>query len=59
MAGVMAAGLIGTLAWMHHRVNSYDYVLFDAGWQFQMVLDSLVTLDASQVAAATAAASVN
>lgn len=59
MGGVMAAALIGSLVWMHHRANSVDYVLFDAGWQFQMVLDSPVTLDASQVRAAAAAPSVN
>jgi hypothetical protein len=43
----------------HHRGNSTDFVLFDAGWQFQMVLDSPVTLDPAQVAAAAAAPSTN
>lgn len=52
--GVTAAFGIGMLVWMHHRVNSYDYAVFDVGWQFQMVLDNPVTLDASQVAAAAA-----
>jgi hypothetical protein len=59
LGGVVAGSLIGTLVWMHHRANSVDYVLFDAGWQFQMVLDSPVALDASQVAAALAAPSAN
>jgi hypothetical protein len=41
-------------------LNSTDFVLYDAGWQFQMILDSPVTLDAAQVtAAATAAPSGN
>jgi hypothetical protein len=47
------------LVWMHHRANNYDFVVFDVGWQFQMVLDSPVVLDASQVAAAAAAPSAN
>ena len=52
--GGSAAFMIGMLIWGHHRINSYDYAVFDAGWQFQMVLDSPVTLDAVQVAAAAA-----
>lgn len=56
IAGGFAAFVIGMLVWAHHRANSYDYAVFDVGWQFQMVLDSPVTLDAAQVAAATAMA---
>ena len=52
--GGFAAFTIAMLLWGHHRINSYDYAVFDAGWQFQMVLDSPVTLDATQVAAAAA-----
>jgi hypothetical protein len=53
--GAAAALLIGSLIWAHHRTNKEtDFVLYDAGWQFQMVLDSPVTLDAAQVAAAAA-----
>ena len=51
--GAAAALIIGSLIWAHHRTNKEtDFVLYDAGWQFQMVLDSPVTLDAAQVAAA-------
>jgi len=57
--GAFAAITIGMLVWMHHRANNYDFVVFDVGWQFQMVLDSPVVLDASQVAAAAAAPSAN
>ena len=57
--GGFAAITIGMLVWMHHRANNYDFVVFDVGWQFQMVLDSPVVLDASQVAAAAAAPSAN
>jgi hypothetical protein len=56
IAGGMAAFVIGMLVWMHHRANSYDYAVFDVGWQFQMVLDSPVTIDAVQVAAAAPSA---
>lgn len=34
-----------------------NYVLFDVGWQFEMVLEAPVTLDADSVAAAIAASS--
>jgi hypothetical protein len=47
------------LIWAHHRVNNTDFLLYDAGWQFQMILDSPVTLDAAQVAAAAATPSPN
>jgi len=57
--GVTAALVVGLAIWSHHRVNNYDFVVFDVGWQFQMVLDSPVVLDATQVAAATAAPSMN
>jgi hypothetical protein len=52
--GATAAALIGSLVWMHHRANSYDFAVFDVGWQFQMVLDDPITLDATQLAAAGA-----
>jgi hypothetical protein len=47
------------VVWMHHRANNYDFVVFDVGWQFQMVLDSPVVLDASQIAAVASTPSVN
>jgi len=52
VGGAMAAFGIGMLVWAHHRANSYDFAVFDVGWQFQMVLDSPVTLNVAQVAAA-------
>jgi type IV secretion system protein VirB10 len=52
--GAAAAFIVGTLIWAHHRTNKEtDFVLYAVGWQFQLVLDSPVTLDAAQVAAAT------
>ena len=57
--GSMVAIAAVTFALMHHRANSYDFIVFDVGWQFQMVLDSPVVLNASQVAAAAAAPSAN
>jgi hypothetical protein len=58
-SAAMAGLFFGMLALARHRVNSADYVLFDAGWQFQLVVDSPVTLDAAQVAAAAMAPSAN
>jgi hypothetical protein len=55
--GGFAAITIGMLIWAHHRVNSYDFAAFDVGWQFQMVLDGPVMLDAAQITAAAAAPS--
>ena len=50
--GVMAAG-VGLFLWLaHHRAGTFDYVVFDNGWQFTMVLQHPLTLDAGQVAAA-------
>jgi hypothetical protein len=57
--GGAAALTIGLLVWSHHRANNYDFVVFDVGWQFQMVLDSAVTLDAAQIAAAATTPSAN
>jgi type IV secretion system protein VirB10 len=57
--GGSAALTIGMVVWMHHRANNYDFVVFDVGWQFQMVLDSPVVLDASQIAAVASTPSVN
>jgi type IV secretion system protein VirB10 len=57
--GGFAAFVIGMFVWAHHRANSYDFIVFDVGWQFQMVLDSPVVLDAAQVAAAASAPTVN
>jgi hypothetical protein len=52
VGGGMLALIIGMVVYAHHHANSTDFVLYDAGWQFQMVLDSPVMLNAAQVAAA-------
>lgn len=53
--GAAAALIVGSLIWAHHRtIKESDSVLYGAGWQFQIVLDSPLTLDAAQVAAAAA-----
>jgi type IV secretion system protein VirB10 len=63
---VIGASLGGTAALLailfavgHHSQSKIDYVLFDAGWQFQMVLQSPLVVDAAQVAASAAAPSAN
>lgn len=48
-AGGAAAFAIGMLIWAHHRAVNLDYVLFDSGWQFQIVLDQPLTIDASRI----------
>jgi hypothetical protein len=51
-----AVGVLVVLAALtHRRHGSADYVLFDSGWQFDMVLNAPLALDASRVAAAMAA----
>jgi hypothetical protein len=59
MGGISALLIIGMLVGAHHRVNNTDFLLYDAGWQFQMILDSPLTLDAAQVSAAAATPSAN
>jgi hypothetical protein len=59
MGGVSALVIIGILVGAHHGVNNTDFLLCDAGWQFQMILDSPLTLDAAQVSAAAATPSAN
>jgi hypothetical protein len=66
MGVVIGASLGGTAALLailfavgHHSQSKMDYVLFDAGWQFQMVLENPLVVDASQVAAAAAAPGAN
>jgi hypothetical protein len=49
--GSAAVGVL--LAVFAHR-HRYDNALFDAGWQFEMALQSPLTLDADKVAAAIA-----
>ncbi|HXE08063.1 MAG TPA: hypothetical protein VN612_09210 [Acidobacteriaceae bacterium] len=47
--------VVGAIFGRHHRDNS-DYVLYEAGWQFQMTLSAPLTVDAAQVSAAAAIA---
>jgi hypothetical protein len=51
--GTTALFVTAMLLTLHHR-NNADYVLFNAGWQFQMTLTSPLGVDAGQVAAAAA-----
>ena len=57
--GGTAVLMIALFAARHHSQSKIDYVLFDAGWQFQMVLESPLVVDANQVAAAAAAPSAS
>lgn len=59
MGAIIAAGLGGTAAFTigmillaRHRATHTDYVLFDSGWQFQMVLTAPLSLQVAQVNAA-------
>lgn len=45
-----AAVTIGALLWAHHHAANLDYVLFDAGWQFQMVLQQPAIIDTARLA---------
>ncbi len=33
----------------HHRAGSSDFIVHDAGWQFQMKLDAPLTLNTAQI----------
>jgi hypothetical protein len=50
--GPLAAMLIMVFVYAHGHKNNSDYLLFDAGWQFQMTLTSPLDVDTTQVAAA-------
>ncbi len=50
--GSMFAILVTMILLGHHHAKNTDYVLFDAGWQFQMALTSPLDVDAGQVASA-------
>jgi hypothetical protein len=54
IGGGFAALVVLLLVLAHHNVNNTDFLRYDAGWQFQMILDSPLTLDAAQVSAAAA-----
>jgi type IV secretion system protein VirB10 len=50
--GGFAAFTIATVLVARHLGHNTDYLLFDAGWQCQMKLQSPLSVDAAQVAAA-------
>jgi hypothetical protein len=56
--GATTGGFVAIMALVfglaHHNAKNTDYLLFDNGWQFQMVLESPLTLDAGKIAAAAA-----
>jgi LPXTG-motif cell wall-anchored protein len=56
MVGTAALLVTGILFGIHRKNNS-DYLLFDAGWQFQMSLTTPLGVDGGQVAAAATAPS--
>jgi hypothetical protein len=53
MVGGAVLAVVGILFGIHHKSNA-DYLLFDAGWQFQMALTTPLGVDAAQVVAAAA-----
>jgi hypothetical protein len=59
IGGIAAGVTVGLVAlgvtWAHRGKNT-DYILFDNGWQFQMVVGAPLVLDAGRVAAAGTAA---
>ena len=54
IAVASAAAIVATILIGHHHGGS-NYVLFDTSWQFDLVLQSPLTLDATKVAAAISA----
>jgi hypothetical protein len=54
IGGGFVAILVALLVTSRHHVKNTDFLLFDNGWQFQMVLNSPLTLDAGKVSAAAA-----
>lgn len=52
IAGGFAALATVLFIAMHHAIKNTDFLLFDNGWQFEMALESPLTLDAGKVAAA-------
>jgi hypothetical protein len=60
LAGIGIGAGVGlvvlSLALTHHHASNANYVLFDSGWQFQMVIEEPLTLDTAQVSSAAAIA---
>jgi len=53
--GAMVGILALTLGLAHRHANAMDFVMFDNGWQFSMVLSQPLTLDALRVKQAAGA----
>ena len=53
LGGVVVA-LVTLGIFAHHSMKNVDFLLIDAGWQFQMTISSPLAVDAGQVAAAAA-----
>ncbi|MGH9740404.1 MAG: hypothetical protein ACRD4X_17725 [Candidatus Acidiferrales bacterium] len=51
--GTAVAIIIGVILAAHHHGGASNAVLFDAGWQFNLVLQNPLTLNAASIAAAT------
>jgi hypothetical protein len=52
--GIAAAATVAGLLYMHHLGGGGAALVFDTGWQFEMVLQSPLRVDAASVAAASA-----
>jgi hypothetical protein len=56
VAGIAMGSSVGVLVLAlvlgHHHAANMNYVLFDAGWQFQMAIQEPLTLDVGQISAA-------
>lgn len=57
LGGFTALVVAAILLARHNNTSDADYVLFDAGWQFQMTLQSPLEVDADRVTAAAATGS--
>jgi hypothetical protein len=51
VVGTTVAAIVALVLLGHHQ-GGWNGVLFDTGWQFEMVLQSPLTVDAASVAAA-------
>jgi hypothetical protein len=58
VVGGVTAALVVLGVVFGHRSRNTDFVLFDAGWQFQMAITTPLGVDAGRVAAAAAVASL-
>jgi hypothetical protein len=52
MIGGSAAIALLMIGVTHHQRSKIDYVLFDAGWQFQMTIENPLVLDTDRIASA-------